>query len=62
MGVVRRRLISSSGRTTASPWWGVRQQYNGDDTVGLVLGFSRTATDFHHGVTRLTDILRHQAH
>ena len=34
--------------------WGLRQHYQGSDAVdGLVLGFSRTATDFDDSVARL---------
>ncbi len=41
--------------------WGLRQHYQGSDTVdGLVLGFSRTATDFGDSVTRLVHTLLRQ--
>ena len=41
--------------------WGLRQHYQGNDAVhGLVLGFSRTATDFADSVTRLADTLSRQ--
>jgi GntR family transcriptional regulator/MocR family aminotransferase len=43
--------------------WGLRQHYNDSDSVdGLVLGFSRTATDFDDSVTLLTEILRREPH
>ena len=43
--------------------WGLRQHYRGSDAVGgLVLGFSRTATDFEDSVSRLVATLSsHQA-
>jgi GntR family transcriptional regulator/MocR family aminotransferase len=38
--------------------WGLRQHYQGEDAVGgLVLGFSRTTTNFDDALTRLTDVL-----
>ena len=41
--------------------WGLRQHYQGSDAVnGLVLGFSRTATDFDDSVTRLAHTLLRQ--
>jgi len=41
--------------------WGLRQHYQGNGGVhGLVLGFSRTATDFEDSVTRLADTLGRQ--
>ena len=41
--------------------WGLRQHYQGSDAVdGLVLGFSRTATDFEDSVTRLVHTLLRQ--
>ena len=41
--------------------WGLRQHYQGNDALhGLVLGFSRTATDFADSVTRLADTLGRQ--
>jgi hypothetical protein len=39
--------------------WGLRQHYLAGTAIdGLVLGFSRTATDFHDSITRLASILR----
>ena len=39
--------------------WGLRQHYRSSDAVdGLVLGFSRTATDFDDSVTRLVHTLK----
>ena len=42
--------------------WGLRQHYQGRNTVdGLVLGFSRTTTDFGDSVTRLAHTLLRQS-
>ena len=60
-GLDEASIVQRALRDHGLALWGLRQHYNGNDTVdGLVLGFSRTATDFDDSVTRLTDILRQE--